>query len=319
MERISVDNQGVRLSVQVAGPADSALPPILCVHGWPELSHSWRHQLDFFAARGRRIAAMDVRGYGDSDKPEPIAAYALSALTGDVAAVIDALGGKAILFGHDWGAPIVWHSALRHAEKVLAVAGLSVPYVPMGEVSFLTAVRQIYAGKFFYQLYFQEEGVAEAEFEGDPDTLAKIYWAISGAGLASGAAEPKGPDAKFLDGRPRPERIEWLSDADLELYKAAFAKGGWRGPLNRYRAQEIDFEERGPVAGRHIAQPAAFIAGALDPVRHFIPGMDLFAQAGAACDDYRGTTLIDGIGHWVQQEAPAETNAALARFLDGLD
>lgn len=320
MERFDVEHDGVRLSVIADGPAGGDALPILCVHGWPELSYSWRYQIAHFAAAGRRIAALDVRGYGESDKPADVAAYTMRTLTGDVAAVIDALGGRAILFGHDWGAPIVWNTALRHADQVAAVAGLSVPYVPAGDTNFLAAMRHVHAGRFFYQLYFQAPGVAEAEFAGDPDALAKIYYGISGEGLRrhNGMAG-KGPDAKFLDGMVMPEQLpDWMSAADLAVYDAAFAKGGWTGPLNRYRAQDLDFAERDAVKGRHITQPAYFIAGTLDPVRHFLPGTDMFAAAGAACDDYRGTTLIEGAGHWVQQEAPAATNAALDRFVAGL-
>lgn len=318
MRTITVVNGDVNLNVLVAGPDDSADLPILCVHGWPELSYSWRHQLQYFAAAGRRIAAMDVRGYGESSKPAPIAAYALSALTSDVAAVIDALGGRAILFGHDWGAPIVWNTALRYPHQVAAVAGLSVPYAPWGEIRFLDMMRQLHAGRFFYQLYFQPEGVAEAEFEADPDALAKTYYAISGDAASPGLGK-KGPDGTFLQGLAMPDPLPaWLPAEDLATYKAAFAKGGWRGPLNRYRAQDIDFEEAKSLRGQHIKQPAAFIAGTRDPVRHFVPGVDVYAVAGAACDDFRGTTLIEGAGHWVQQEAPEATNAALSTFVSGL-
>ncbi len=321
MERFDVHNGPIRLSVVADGSADSPDLPILCVHGWPELSHSWRYQIAHFAGLGRRIAAMDVRGYGESDKPEDIAAYTMVELTGDVAAVIDALGGRAILFGHDWGAPIVWNTALRHADKVAAVAGLSVPYVPAGDVNFLDAMRHVYAGRFFYQLYFQAPGVAEAEFAGDPHGLDKIFYGISGEGLSTTAPAmaAKGPDDSFLTGMAAPERYpDWMSEADMAVYRDAFARGGWHGPLNRYRAQDLDFEQRGPVKGKHIVQPATFIAGALDPVRAFLPGVDMFAAAGAACDDFRGSTLIDGVGHWVQQEAPGATNAALTAFVAGL-
>lgn len=321
MERLTVTNGGIGLSALVDGPVDGGRPPILCVHGWPELSHSWRNQIDHFARLGHRVAAMDVRGYGESDKPHEIAAYRMSQLTADVAAVIDALGGCAILFGHDWGAPIVWQTSLRHPDKVLAVAGLSVPYTPMGDVSFIEAARHIYAGRFFYQLYFQQEGVAEAEFEADPDALLKVFWGISGEGLPSfvAASTGKGPDARFLDGLQTPERLPaWLPADDLAIYNAAFSAGGWRGPLNRYRAQSLDHDERAPVAGKRIGQPACFIAGTLDPVRFFVPGSDIYANAGAFCDDFRGTTLIEGAGHWVQQERAAETNAALERFVAGL-
>lgn len=319
MERFTVTNGPITLSVLADGPVDSPDLPILCVHGWPELAYSWRHQIAHFAAKGRRIAALDVRGYGDSSKPAEIEAYTMAELTGDVAAVINALGGRAILFGHDWGAPIVWQTSLRHETKVAAVAGLSVPYTPMGDTNFIALARQLYAGKFFYQLYFQEPGVAEAELGGDPDALAKIYYGASGEGMGAGAFAGKGPDDKFLTGMPMPDPLPaWLPADDLAVYKRAFAAGGWTGPLNRYRAQDLDFEQRAPVAGRRVTQPAAFIAGALDPVRRFIPGHDAFADAGRACDDFRGTTIIEGVGHWVQQEAPDRTNAALERFVDGL-
>ncbi len=318
MRTLSVSNGPITLNVVVAGPETSDQLPILCVHGWPELAHSWRHQLAHFAAAGRTIAAMDVRGYGSSSKPEPISAYTLSALASDVAAVITALGGRAILFGHDWGAPIVWNTALRHPDQVAAVAGLSVPFSPWGELRFLDVMRAMHAGKFFYQFYFQAEGVAEAELAADPDALLKIYHALSGDAAYPGFGR-KGPDATLLQGVPLPDpKPAWLPPEDLAVYKAAFAAGGWRGPINRYRAQDMDFDEAIGLRGLHIAQPAAFIAGTRDPVRYFAPGMDLYATAGAGCDDFRGTTLIEGAGHWVQQEAPAATNAALAAFLAGL-
>lgn len=319
MERFDVRNGGITLSVIADGPADGPELPILCVHGWPELSHSWRYQIAHFAGAGRRIAAMDVRGYGESDKPEEITAYTMAELTGDVAAVIDALGGRAILFGHDWGAPIVWNTALRHADKVAAVAGLSVPYVRASDTNFLAAMRHVHRGRFFYQLYFQEPGVAEAEFAGDPLTLDKIFYGISGEGLARSPMTEKGPDDRFLTGLAVPDRYpDWMGEADMAVYRDAFARGGWQGPLNRYRAQNLDFEQRAAVQGRHIVQPAAFIAGTRDPVRAFMPGVDMFAAAGAACDDFRGTTLIDGAGHWVQQEVPDQVNAALSAFVGDL-
>ena len=319
MERFTVENGPITLSVLVDGPVDSPDLPILCVHGWPELAWSWRHQIAHFAAQGRRIAALDVRGYGASSKPAAVEAYTMAELTGDVAAVIDALGGRAILFGHDWGAPIVWQTAVRHPDKVAAVAGLSVPYTPTGEFSFLQAVRKLYQGKFFYQLYFQAPGVAEAEFEADPDALLKVYFSGSGDARGRAFANDKKPGDGFLTGLPTPDPLPaWLPADDLDRYKTAFAEGGWTGPLNRYRAQDLDHEQRAGVVGKHVTQPAAFIAGTLDPVRRFIPGRDGYADAGAACDDFRGTTLIDGAGHWVQQEAPAEVNAALDAFVAGL-
>ncbi|WP_375428615.1 alpha/beta hydrolase [uncultured Sphingomonas sp.] len=319
MERTQVENGDIALNVLLDGPADGPHPPILCVHGWPELAHSWRHQITHFAGLGHRIAALDVRGYGDSSKPHAIAAYAMAELCADVAAVIDHLGGRAILFGHDWGAPIVWQTAVRHPERVVAVAGLSVPYNPMDDRFFLDLMDKVYVDRFFYQLYFQAEGVAEAEFAADPDALLKIYWGISGEGVAHAFRRHKTRADKFLTGMPLPEHLPaWLSAQDLALYNDAFARGGWRGPLNRYRAQRLDWEARAPVEGLRIAQPACFVAGTLDPVRRFIPGHDTYANATAHLDDPRGVTLIEGAGHWVQQERPAEVNAALEAFVRGL-
>jgi pimeloyl-ACP methyl ester carboxylesterase len=221
--------------------------------------------------------------------------------------------------GHDWGAPIVWNTALRHPHKVAAVAGLSVPHVPMGDVAFLDVARSIYKDRFFYQLYFQEEGRAEAELEADPLALRKIYFGLSAAGTDVDFLMHKPPAAGLLDGLAAPERLpDWMPEPDMAIFEAAFREGGWRGPINRYRAQDLDFAEREAVSGRTIAQPACFIAGSDDIVRHFVPGMDLFADPGAACADYRGTTLVPGVGHWVQQEAPAAVNEALERFLAGL-
>lgn len=318
MDFVTVRNGEVDLNVAVAGEG----PLILCVHGWPELWYSWRHQLAHFAPLGFKVAAMDVRGYGGSAKPHPVEAYTLKALASDAAAVIDALGGgRAILFGHDWGAPIVWTTTLLYPEKVTGVAGLSVPYIPQGPVPFLALARQVYAGRFFYQLYFQQEGVAEAELEADVRTaLRKTYFMASGDYRPEGAGGFSKPaDAGFLDGLidPRPFPA-WMTGADLDVFAAAFDKGGFRGPLNRYRAQDIDFEELAEFRGRPVTRPACFIAGERDPVRHFVPGVDLYAQAGTNCTDFRGTTLVPNIGHWVQQEAPEATNRALETFVAAL-
>jgi pimeloyl-ACP methyl ester carboxylesterase len=317
MDFVTVANGSTRLNVAVKGEG----PLILCVHGFPELWYSWRHQIERFGGQGYRVAAMDVRGYGGSSRPPEIAAYTIANLASDVAAVIDALGGgKAILFGHDWGAPIVWNTALLHPDKVTAVAGLSVPYFPRGETSLLTAMRMIYQGRFFYQLYFQAEGVAEAELEADvPTALRKIYFALSGDAPPDTWLESKPADARLLDGLVDPQPFPaWLSGADLAVYAAAFRAGGFRGPINRYRAQEIDFADLAPLAGKPVAQPALFIGGERDAVRHFIPGADLYAAPAAALADSRGAVILPGVGHWVQQEAPAATNAALEGFLAGL-
>ncbi len=177
-EELWVDNGDVRLRVEVTGTG----PPIVCVHGWPEVAHSWRHQVAHFAARGHRVAAIDVRGSGGSSSPPAVERYTLRELASDVAAVVDAMDdGPAVLFGHDWGAPISWHTAIRYPDQVRAVAGLSVPHSPPMPMSLLDIFDGVYPDQFFYMLHFAEPGLMEAELDADlRGALKKIYWALSG-------------------------------------------------------------------------------------------------------------------------------------------
>jgi epoxide hydrolase A/B len=318
MDEILVDNGDITLRVEVTGDG----PVILCVHGWPELPHSWRHQVAYFADRGYRVAAMDVRGYGGSSAPDTIERYTLRELAGDVAAVAGALSDEPIvLFGHDWGAPIAWHAAIRHPSLVRAVAGLSVPHTPPMGFSLLDLFDQLYADRFFYMLHFQEPGVIEAEFGADlRAALKKVYFA------GSGDAPPRSllPDAPrgsaMLTLLPEPPEgpLSFLSDDDLDVYASTFQRTGLTGAFNRYRALAFEVDASADIVGATVDQPSCFIAGALDLVRTMIPGVDSFADPGSGCTDFRGSTIVDGAGHWIQQEAPAEVNAALTEFLDSL-
>jgi pimeloyl-ACP methyl ester carboxylesterase len=313
-----IETNGIRLRVAVEGDG----PLIVMVHGWPESWYSWRHQIPALAAAGYRVAVPDVRGYGDSDKPQAKEAYAIKEMCADVAGLIDALGEeRAILVGHDWGAPIVWNTALFHPDKVRAVAGLSVPHTGRGPMPRVELFKQLYKDRFFYQLYFQAEGVAEAELEADIRTsLRKIYYWISGDGMKAKLRPNKDPDAGLLDNLPDPDPFPaWLSDEELDYYVAQFEKSGFRGPINRYRTAELDFEQQAAIADSKIEQPTAFIAGTLEPVLAFIPGVDMIEVMRNHVTDLRLVRLIDGAGHWVQQEAPDEVNAALLEFLGTLD
>ena len=315
-----IETNGIRLRTALAGKG----PLVVLVHGWPESWYSWRHQIKTLADAGYRVAAPDVRGYGGSDKPQAIEAYSIKELAADIAGLIEGLGEKqAILIGHDWGAPIVWNTSLFFPDKVRAVAGLSVPHTGRGPAPRIQLFRNIYKDRFFYQIYFQDVGVAEKELEADvPASLRKIYYWISGEGVKAMTNAPKvktGPDAKLLDGLSDPDPLPaWLTPADIDYYAGEFARSGFRGPLNRYRTSEIDFTQQAEIADRRIEQPAAFIAGSLDPVLAFIPGVDLIAVMREKVADLRLVRIIDGAGHWVQQERPVEVNTALLEFLKGV-
>jgi pimeloyl-ACP methyl ester carboxylesterase len=310
-----IETRGIRLRCMVEGSG----PLCVLVHGWPESWYSWRHQIDPLIGAGFRVAAIDVRGYGGSDKPHAIEAYDLIEVTDDVIGVIDALAGpdsQAILIGHDWGAPIVWTTAVRYPERVRAVIGLSVPHLGRGARPAITTFKDIYKDKFFYQIYFQKPGVAEAELEADiPTTLRKIYYNASGAeGVSLNGT--KGPDATLLEGMIDPNPLPaWLTKEELDYYVEQFRNSGFRGPLNRYRNQERDHALLPELSTRQVTQPALFIAGERDPVLRFVPGVNLAEICDRWYTDLRGKVIIPGAGHWVQQETPEPVNEAILKFL----
>ena len=297
-------------------------PLVLFVHGFPETSYSWRHQMEPVARAGFRAAAMDVRGYGRSGQPEAVEAYDMATMTGDVAAVIDALGdGSAIIVGHDWGAPIVWNTALLHPGRVRAVCGMSIPHLPVGEHTMLDIADMMFTqqGRFFYIAYFQEPGRAEAELERDPaTTIRKLYWAWSGDAPKGTFHTNKPVDADMLSDIQPPDQLpEWISEADIAIYASSFEASGFRGALNRYRNFRRDHELLRALPSQVIRQPAMFMGGVVDPALRMFPFDPVEAMA-PNFSDLRGSRLLDGIGHWIQQEAPDTVNDALLEFLSGI-
>jgi len=313
----TIRTNGLNLRCVVEGDG----PLVLMIHGWPESWYSWRHQIGPVRDAGYRVVVPDVRGYGGSDAPQAVEAYDMESLIGDVLGLIDHFGeSQAILFGHDWGAPIVWNTTALHPDRIRAVAALSVPYSPRGKVSSVELWRQIYAGRFFYQLYFQEPGVAEAEFEADIRTsLRKIYYAGSGDSPKGMFRSDKRPDERMLDDLPDPPVLpKWLTEQDIDYYVAQFRKNGFRGPLNRYRNQQRDWEQLTALSDARIIRPACFIAGRRDGVLKFIPNFDLVENMKRWMDDLRVCEIIDGAGHWIQQERPEEVTKLLLGFLETL-
>lgn len=313
----NIDINDIRLRVAVAGQG----PLVILIHGFPESWYSWRHQIPALTDAGYRVAVPDVRGYGGSDKPLAIEAYSIKNMCADIGGLIAALGAeRAIVVGHDWGATIAYGTALFHPEQVHAVAGLSVPHLGRGPVPSVQLFRNIYKDRFFYQLYFQEPGVAEADLEADVLTsLRKIYYAGSGEAQKANARieNPAGPGFldRLVDPNPFPA---WLNEADLDYFVSQFRNSGFRGPLNRYRNSERDFEQLAAFDGKLIAHPTAFMVGSLDAVLRMIPGVDMVELMRQQCADFRYVRLMDDAGHWLQQERPAEVNAALLEFLRGL-
>ena len=315
VEELKVTNGDITLRVEVTGDG----PTVLCVSGWPELAGSWHNQVEFLSSHGYRVAALDVRGYGGSSVPIEVDRYTLKELASDIAAVATALSDEPIvLIGHDWGAPIVWNAAIRHPDRMRAVAGLSVPYRPALGMSLIDIFDQLYAGRFFYMHYFNRPGEPEADFGANlRAALKQIFYALSGDSPVNCWLPDAPRDAALLPLLPDPPDgpLSFITDADLDGLSASFERTGMVGAFNRYRASALDATESADIIGAPVTQPSYFIAGERDPVRAFVPGADGYDDPGAACTDFRGSTIVPGAGHWVHQERPAETNTALLAFL----
>jgi len=311
----TIQTNGINMHVAEAGSG----PLVLLVHGFPESWYSWRHQLPALAAAGYHAVAPDVRGYGRTDAPQPIEAYSMRNMVADMAGVLDALGAEtAVIVGHDWGAPIAWNSAVLRPERYRAVAGLSVPFLQRSPMPPTQLFKLAFKDNFFYILYFQEPGVAEADLEADPRRSMRLFlFAASGDAPQDPLTWQKPKTSTFLAGMPEPEHLPaWLTEADLDYFAAEFARTGFRGGLNRYRNMDRDWEEIPELAGAKVTQPAIFIAGERDGVIAMNPaGVTAMKET---VPNLRQTLLLPGAGHWTQQERPAEVNAALIEFLKGL-
>lgn len=318
---VRIPTNGIHLRAALAGSG----PLVVMVHGFPEGWYSWRHQIAPIAQAGVTACAIDVRGYGGSDRPPTVADYSLEQITADIAGVIDALspGHPAVLIGHDWGAPIVWNTALSRPDRVRAVAGLSVPWTGIASVNFLDAVRAAFTakGRFFYQVYFQDEGVAEAELEADVrGALRRFCYALSGDAPEGTWPRDKPHGAKLLDRLPDPDPFPpWLTKADEDHFVAEFQASGFRGPLNRYRNHARDMAWQQQFRDRSITQPALFIGGDRDLALRMLPGVDPVALMAPHLPGLRGAHLLPEIGHWTQQEAPEAVTRLLLQWLQELE
>jgi pimeloyl-ACP methyl ester carboxylesterase len=287
---------GIELNVIEEGEG----PLVVLCHGFPELAYSWRHQIPALAQAGYRVLAPDMRGFGKSSVPSEVEAYDVISLCGDLCGLLDTVGEEqAIFVGHDWGASLVWQLAWMQPERVQAVAGLSVPFIPRAPAPPIPIMRT-HLGEDFYIVWFQEPGVADEALSRDVcrTLTTSRQWTAQWA-------EEEGS---------RTHRAEWLSEQDLGFYVESFERTGFTGGLNWYRNIDRNWGLTEPYESRKIEQPAMFLTGELDPVRRFMPveAMDGWVT------DLRARIVVPDAGHWVQQQAPETVNEALLDFLGGL-
>ena len=318
-----IETNGIHMHLAEQGEG----PLVILCHGFPELWYSWRHQLQALAEAGYHTVAPDMRGYGQTDRPEEIEKYSLLQLVGDMVGVLDALGAdEAVIAGHDWGAPVAWHAALLRPDRFRGVIGLSVPFRPRAPALPTTVMPQT-DDAVFYQLYFQTPGVAEAEFERDIRlTICSLLHLFSRDAPPPEVSESNGQSVgmvprkgglltKMANPVPLPT---WLTETDIDFYTSEFTRTGFRGGLNWYRNINRNWEMLAPFAGMRVTVPALYIAGDCDLVVAFRGIDQLIPRLAKFVPQLRGTIMLPGCGHWTQQERASDVNAAMIDFLQHL-
>jgi len=320
-----IESNGIRMHIAEQGTG----PLVLLCHGFPELWYSWRYQIPALATAGYHVVAPDQRGYGQSDSPDDSETYTLLHLIGDMVGLLDALGEEqAVIVGHDWGANVAWNAALLRPDRFRAVITMSVPYVPRGpvygprsNVRPTAAMKQMAGDTFFYQLYFQQPGLAEAELERDVRaTMIQVLYGLSGDAPEGTRWLPIRSDANasMLTGVALPASLpDWLTEADIDYYTSEYQRTGFRGGLNWYRNLDRTWELMAAYSGAKIMQPALFLWGDRDPILA-IPGVKTRIERMQESVPHLRQEVFAGAGHWLQQERAAATNEAMIAFLHGL-
>ena len=318
-----VNTNGLRMQFAEQGKG----PLVILCHGFPESWYSWRHQIRALADAGYRVVAPDMRGFGRSGRPYAVEAYTQPILVGDIVGLLHALGEEtAVIAGHDWGAPVAWNAALMRPDLFPAVIALSVPYTPRTVIRIEgrpvppTELFEIIAGEnFLYLLYFQEPGVAETELEADVRRWLRGFFFTASGDMPPEKVRFLGmpKSSLFSDSFEFPEKLPgWLTEQDLDYYAGEFERTGFRGGLNWYRNFDRSWEQMAAFTDAGITVPALFIAGDRDGViAASRPALDALPQT---VPKLRDSILLEGCGHWTQQERPEEVSRAMLDFLEKL-
>ncbi|MCR5876338.1 alpha/beta hydrolase [Phenylobacterium sp. J426] len=304
---------GVDIAYYEAGPREG-MPVVLC-HGFPELAFSWRHQIKALADAGRWVIAPDQRGYGLSEKPGEVEAYDMANLTADLVGLLDHLGvEKAIFCGHDWGGIVVWQMPLMHPERVAGVIGLNTPFLPRAPVDPITIFRHRF-GPDMYIVWFQTRDEPEAVLGEDPEKTMRFFMRKPAAMRAATQPTEGGSTFAFRDllrawdGETGGDPL--LTPDELKVFADAFREGGFFGPVSWYRNFTRNWERQANLPNRLDGLPCLMITAELDAV--LTPEM---AEPMKALVGDLEMAMVEGSGHWTQQEKPGEVNRLILDWLD---
>ncbi len=315
------ESNGITLRIAEMGESG---PLLLLAHGWPESWYSWRHQIVSLANAGYRVVASDMRGFGESEAPPNVDDYDVMHTSADLVGILDALEEEtAVLVGHDWGAIVAWQTVLMHPTRFTALINMSVPYRGRPAQSPMERMRQAAGDNFHYIVYHNEPGgVAEAEYDANPRGLiSHVYLGIAANSetLPPKVTDPLRSAGGWIDRLGAPIRLpEWLTENDLNYIVSQFEKAGFRGGVNYYRNFHRNWEITEHLADVKITIPTLFIAGEEDFVIGGATKEQLTASMSGVVEGLRDVVLIPNTGHWVQQEAPQATTAAMLEFLNSL-
>lgn len=302
-----VQVNGIELSVHIAGPEQGQ--PIWLLHGFPECWHSWREQIPALTGAGYRVFAPEMRGYGGSSSPAEVADYELLTLCADIQQAMDHFGHhQVVMVGHDWGAVVAWHLALLEPARVSRLITMSVPFAGRARRPVIEIMRELYADRFNYILYFQAPGVAERELDADIERTLRLFMQDQDVFL-----QKKPANATLFDGVSAPGALPtWCTQADMDVYVHTFSKCGFRGPLNWYRNFERNWQRTEFLAGQPVLQPTLFLIGDRDPVGVF--EAHTLKRMPDAVPNLQQQVLAN-CGHWIQNEQAERVNALMLAFL----
>ncbi|KAJ6420162.1 hypothetical protein OIU84_030133 [Salix udensis] len=307
-----IKTNGIMLHVVEKGSG----PLVLLLHGFPEFWYSWRHQITFLASHGYHVVAPDLRGCGDSDSPLSPSSYTVLHLAGDLVGLLDYFGEQqAFVVGHDWGAVLGWHLSLLRPDRVKGLMAISVPYFPRDPVAKAIESFRERFGDGFYISQFQEPGRAERAFARyDYLTVMKKFFLINKTDLL---VAPAGME--IIDHLQTPAVLPpWITEEELQVYADKFEESGFTGPLNYYRAMDLNWELSAPWQGAKVTVPTKCIVGDKDI------GFDAYrTREYVQGDTFKGlvpdleVVILDG-HHFIHEERAHEVSQEILTFLQKL-
>ncbi|MCM4084332.1 alpha/beta fold hydrolase [Paractinoplanes hotanensis] len=311
--------------IRVAYIDEGSGPLVILLHGWPESSYSWHHQIEAVTANGYRVIAPDLRGFGSSDHPAEADAYTVLHFVGDLVALLaDVEADEAVIVGHDWGSVVAWGIAMMRPDLVRGVIGISgPPQIPRGPAGLLTGSQDMFTdGRRFYLEYLRDVGPADAEFDQNPRATLRGAFDVLQYGY-----EVTEPDERMIvqpgqglrDTWPDPGRLpDWMSEQYFDLLAASFEEHGFTASLNFYRNLDRTWELTAPFDTVALTVPSLLLLGEKDVVRSMFDYEDFVETLSRNHPGFRGTTIVPGAGHWVPGEQPQAVTDIILTFVKDL-